>query len=102
MADIVLTRIEVHPGPIVYIYGRAQVLRLTLDVEEGGWLVGSPPRGPVYPSLREAIHAAVQSAAWSGVPWATAPLWYRTLRRGSVAEAASTARRLVRRKFGVE
>jgi hypothetical protein len=100
MADIVLTRVEVHPGPVVYVYGRAQVLKFSRV--DGGWLVGSPPRGPVYPSLREAIHAAVQSAAWSGVPWATPVLWYRTLRRGSVAEAASTARRLVRRKFGVE
>jgi glyoxylase-like metal-dependent hydrolase (beta-lactamase superfamily II) len=100
MADIVLTRVEVHPGPTVLVWSLGRVIRLSRDLA-GGWLVGWPGHGPCYPDLRAAIGAAVAAEEWMAPPEG-GPLWYRTLRRRSIAEAASTARRLVRRKFGVE
>ena len=100
MIDIVLTRVDVHPGPTVHVWAQGRVLRLSRGLA-GGWLVGWPAHGPYYPDLRAALRAAIEAAEWMD-PGEGGPLWYRTLRRGSVAEAASTARRLLRQKWGVE
>jgi hypothetical protein len=104
MRDTVFTRIEVHwghTGPVVYVFGRAQALRISFCPEWGAvWLVGSPPSGPAYASIRAALEAGLKEAAWSGIPLGK-PIRHRTLRRGTVAEAASTAQRLVRR-LGVQ
>jgi hypothetical protein len=94
------TRVEVHAGGIIYLCSGSRIIEITRHMY-GGWLVGSPCHEPIYQSLRQAIEAGTAAAEWADRPYGR-PLWYRTLRRGSLAEAASTARRLVWQKWRIE
>jgi hypothetical protein len=108
MERVRFRRVELHweevalyrDGPTVYVFERGRALRV-LRRPEGGWLVGDPDHEPAYPTLREAIEAAIRERAWVEIP-VERPFWIRMLRRGTVGEAASAARQILRRRWGME